>query len=702
MWLARSDATRSGVSGPLAAWLEEAATRAEALQDLSREAVFMTGEMATWQPGLTPEGQIAVAALLLASLQSMGRGSTRLRVLGDAAASPLRDHLGPLLVGEGWEAAPEVTQAVARLQALLAEAGGLAALVGSPGASKPLILDGLDLYPHRLWVREQRLAETLRALQARTPRASGAEVPALGAALTDALRALLDNPPISAGGQPMHLSDEQQRAVIAAASQGLCVISGGPGTGKTSIIVSILRLVAALGVAPERVALAAPTGKAAKRMQSAIESALRQVPTPSDADAALLRRLPAPSTLHRLLRYMPQQDAFLHDDLNPLPHRLVIVDEASMIDLAMMDQLTRAVGDAQLVLLGDADQLPSVNAGAVLRDLVPSATDDAHPMRPFAVRLARSFRMDPRDPAGRHILQTARALIASDPDAILRAPPEDEAHLPRAQHVEGLRWRGAELLELPEKPAQQRQRLLGRLFDRWFEARFLTAHGLPRGASGDGSGDAPLRALLTHTYTARDGAFGEADAAKIAALLGHLDRSRVLCLTRGGPQGVIAANAALHARLARALQVDERAPFLPGEPVMMLHNDYDRQLFNGDQGVALRVALADDTRHRPEEGVMLVFPSEAGFQVFLPDALRGQVEWAHALTVHKSQGSEFDAVAVLLPDRDSPLLTREVLYTAATRSRRAVIFVGDAQRLRGGALRHIDRQSGVTERLRGG
>jgi exodeoxyribonuclease V alpha subunit len=705
MWLARSYPI-TVPDAPLTRWLEGLAAKVDELPELTLEALYMAGEMATWQAGLSAQEQVEVAALLLASLQSMGRGSTRLRVLASEGAEAevrhllaLRGLLKPLLgevsaLGEAQDAvdagdaagAAALEARIVSLRAMLSQEGRLAALVGPPGATRPLILDGPDIYPHRLWVREQALADTLSALQRRAPADTAPAV------VTAALAELLANPPMTAAGLPMQLSDEQQHAVVAAARSGLCVISGGPGTGKTSIIVSILRLVARLGVAPEAIALAAPTGKAAKRMHSAIQAALRQVPTPSAEDAALLRKLPAPSTLHRLLRYAPQRDAFLHDDLNPLPHRVVIVDEASMIDLALMDQLTRAVGEAQLVLLGDADQLPSVNAGAVLRDLVPAAGDSDHPMAGSSVRLARSFRMDPRDPAGRHILQTARAIIASDPDAFLASAPDDERYLPRAAHVEGLRWRGAELLAVPAKPIQQRQRLLSRFFDRWFEARVA--------AFGEAEGPLSLASLLAHTYTARDGAFAAQDAAKVASLLSHLERSRVLCLTRGGPQGVIAANQALHARLARSLNLDERSAFLPGEPVMMLHNDYDRQLFNGDQGIALRVAVDDGLRRHPEVGVMLVFPAEEGFQVFLPDALRGQVEWAHALTVHKSQGSEFDAVAVMLPDRDSPLLTREVLYTAATRSRRAVIFVGDEQRLRAGALRFIDRQSGVTQRLR--
>jgi exodeoxyribonuclease V alpha subunit len=693
-WLSRNDSPQP----PLTRWLEALADRADRsdLADLSPEQLHMAGAMASWQPGLSDDEQTTTALLLLASLQSMGRGSTRLDT--SPTARHLRDLIRPLITPPSTADSaasglltPEsdVEVHLTRLRQMLSE-GRLSALIGAPGEGRPLILDGVFLYPHRLFIREQRLALTLAGLQRAAP-LSPPTPPA--AALAD----ILERAPLLKSGQPMRLSDEQQAAVLKAASVGLCVISGGPGTGKTSIIVSILRLFARLGVAPAQIALAAPTGKAAKRMESAIRSALQQIPPDqsADADAGLLASLPPPSTLHRLLRYIPRLDSFIHDDMNPLPHRVIIVDEASMIDLAMMDQLTRAAAQAQLVLLGDADQLPSVNAGAVLRDLVPATPAlqshaepalQTHPMREHSVRLEQSFRMDPTDPAGRNILLVARALIASQPDAFLHNDPTKEPHLPRHLQVETLRGEGAEMLIAPEQTPQHNQKLLARFLDRWFSSRFASLENLSN--------------LLSHTYTAQDGAFSPDDLDKIRLLFAHVERARALCLTRGGPQGVIALNLALHQRLARFLHLDERAPWLPGEPAMMLLNDYDRQLFNGDQGLALRVTVEDSLRRRPETGIMLVFPTDNGqFTPFIPDALRGQVEWAHALTVHKSQGSEFDHVAIMLPERDSPLLTRELLYTAATRARRSVVFVGDEHRLRTGTIRHVDRQSGITPRL---
>jgi exodeoxyribonuclease V alpha subunit len=221
--------------------------------------------------------------------------------------------------------------------------------------------------------------------------------------------------PAAPAGAPIELSGEQRKAVLLAASRPLAVVSGGPGTGKTAICAALCRVLVRTGVAPDAIALAAPTGKAAQRLTWSITGALAALARPGDEDARLAAELPASRTLHRLLGYHPATGRFRHHRQFPLPADVVIVDEASMIDLELMERLVRALAPkTRLVLFGDADQLPSVEAGAVLRDLAACGEDAG-----FACRLERSFRMDPSDPDGRAILAAAHAVRAGRPAELL-------------------------------------------------------------------------------------------------------------------------------------------------------------------------------------------------------------------------------------------------------------------------------------------
>jgi len=382
-----------------------------------------------------------------------------------------------------------------------------------------------------------------------------------------------------------------------------------------------------------------------------------------------------------------------------LPQGVTIVGEASMIDLALMDQLVRAVRpSARLVWLGDAEQLPSVDAGAVLRDLVPAVSTtqvpwrdwlhgslpeasndggDAHPLQSQAVRLTRSFRMDPRDPDGRHILMVAQTMLAGQSRRVLADDGDDRA-LRRRRHPDGLLFRGVEGVLMTPSP-----RLLEHFLSVWFERQMWSRED--------------LRALATRTYTLIDGGFGEEDQAAFKALMAHWAQQRVLGLTRHGWLGVDAINASLHQRVCDRLEVSSLAPWAPGEPLMMRDNDYDKGLFNGDVGVVLSVR--DGEERDGEPALRLVFPDGERVRVFHPESLQGQVRWVFAMTVHKSQGSEFAAVALVLPDRDGPLLTRELLYTALTRSRRAVSVLGDERLLAIGVQRRVRRACGIASRL---
>ncbi|MGI5861128.1 MAG: exodeoxyribonuclease V subunit alpha [Myxococcales bacterium] len=634
--------------------------------ELDDAVLYQAWELTRCAPGLDTRGQRALLFLSVAALVNLKRGSTRLPLGGEG----LEDLLPKL------DAAPEDRQAVRELlEQALAGSGPAAALVGGPGDYKPFVVEGGSLYLQRMRHFEDRLVASLQARMAAS--AAGAEEARIREALDEVMRAA----PV-VNGKPVALSDEQQEAVLTALREPLAVVSGGPGTGKTSIVVSILRTLARLGVPMEKVALAAPTGKAANRMQEAIRKYLAGLGEEvAAADAQLVRAPPEARTLHRLLGYLPSADRFRHHANNPLSEEVVIVDEGSMVDLFLMCQLVRAVRpEARLVLLGDAEQLPSVDAGAVLRDLLPSGEPDAR--RRCAVRLTKSYRMDPSDPSGRAVLTVAHAINAGEVGRAM------EGMAPRVKPVE-LEYEKVELLVATG--AQQREAFLAD----WYRRRVRALEELPE----------LVRREFAYRADGESLSFSPADEEALWRLFRHLESARLLCVTRGQarPTGIAACNAWLHRAFAEDPEVGVSVPlatasFLPGEPVLMQRNDYQRGLFNGDQGVVLRVSLPGESSHH----FRAVFPTRDGFRPFSLEGLRPMLQHAFAMTVHKSQGSEFDHVALMLPEDEMPLLTREVLYTGATRARRSVVFVGALKILRVAIGNRMTRFSGIGERLAGG
>lgn len=609
--------------------------------DLDERLLWQCWEIARLAP---PEARRALHFLLAALLVAERRGSTRLSL----------QHLERALAEVGMPEAerPEV-------RALLEEESILV------GEGRPLVIEGGAVYARKNLVLEARVAELLgRRLSANAEEAAGTE-PAERVAPEDLEAALasIRERPARAGEVPLVLNEEQEEAVRRAATLPLAVISGGPGTGKTQIVVSILRVLVRLGIAPGAVALAAPTGKAAYRMKESIRGALLSLDDPSEEDRLLLEHPFEPRTLHRLLGYFPSANRFRHHEQNPLDAEVVILDEASMIDLGLMDRLLRACRPgARLVLLGDADQLPSVEAGAVLRDLVPGeAARPDDPRVAAAVRLRQSYRMDPRDPAGRAILLAAQAIQRGEAEAVsaieVRSKPDELAF----ERVEGLP--GA---------------MLGAFCERWYRERLAAWEAYPN--------------LVRRTWVVEDGRFE--DEAALARLFAHYERSRILCLTRAQETGTDAVNARLRRIHQEAIGGDPGAPFVLGEPLMMQRNDYARGLFNGDQGLVLRVRAKGEAR----TGIQVVFPVGEGFRAY-PLDIGSSLRPSWAMTVHKSQGSEFDAVALVLPEKEIPILTREALYTALTRARRSVVVVGEGAILARGIAHRLERETGIVERI---
>ena len=479
---------------------------------------------------------------------------------------------------------------------------------------RPLRLVGTRVYLDRYWREERRLATDLSALRAHP--------------------VVVDEPRLDAGLRRLFNGDPaaaQARAARAALTHGLAVVAGGPGTGKTTTVARIAALLAEQTPAEGRLpllALAAPTGKAAVRLHEAV----RDVSADLDVEGAIREWLNAleASTLHRLLGWRPgSHSRFRHHRGRRLPYDAVIVDEASMVSLTLMARLLEALRpDTRLVLVGDPDQLTSVEAGAVLGDIVRAGEADR-----AVVALDRVHRF------GSGIEEVATAVRGGDDDAAVAA---------LAGAPEGVTWIATDAADGAERLAAVRDRAI-------FAGRAVLA---------------AARA-------------GDADAA-LTALKGF----RLLCAHRRGPNGITRWARDVEGWLAADLDAQGTGFYL-GRPLLMTENDYDLRLFNGDTGV---VVSGTDGR--------AVAAFERGGQILevRPSRLAA-VETVYAMTIHKSQGSQFDVAAVLLPPPSSRILTRELLYTAITRARHELILVGTEETIRAAVQRPAARASGLAERL---
>ncbi len=421
-------------------------------------------------------------------------------------------------------------------------------------------------------------------------------------------------------------SAEQRAACRRAATQPTTVITGGPGTGKTTAVAGLL--VALVEQAQSRgerlrIALAAPTGKAAARLEQSVRDSASRLDA---SDQARLEDVHA-MTVHRMLRQHPGNSTrFRHHRGNRLPHDLVVVDEASMVSLTMMARLLEAVRpEARLVLVGDPDQLSSVDAGAVLTDLVRGYEHRAD--SPVAA-LTTAHRY------GAEIGELAEALRLGDADRVIAA--------------------------------------------------LLTGSGAVEWVT-DGDPARTIRsAVLPHALAVHDAAVaGDATRA-----LRALERHRLLCAHRDGPFGVRHWNRRIEQWFTAETGVSVLDPAYLGRPLLVSSNDYSLGIYNGDTGVV--VAHPSGPRAAIATGV--------GFLELAPSRL-GDVATMHAMTIHKSQGSQADEITVLLPDQESRLLTRELFYTAVTRAQRKVRVIGSEAAVRAAVSRQALRASGLRARL---
>lgn len=538
-------------------------------------------------------------------------------------------------------------------------------LVSAGDGSAPLVLDAAGrLYLRRYWEYEQQVARAL------SERARVAESEPLSPGLERIARGLF-----SANAPAGREWDWQQLAALVALRRRLCVVTGGPGTGKTFSVANVLALLFARarerGERWPRVELLAPTGKAAQRLSESLQAnketirrlaEQHELPLVSEVLAAIPTEA---KTIHRCLGTVGESSVrFYHNADNPLAADVVIVDEGSMVDLSLMAHLLAALpGRARLVLLGDEHQLASVEAGSVLGDVCnlgaestfsidqwkwlqqqlgaayewPRAAPSASGLWDCIVRLRRNYRYDASSGIGR----LAEAIRRGDPDAAWRALQSGD------QTVESA----------PPLPPWRLGPLLAESCRQYF-ARYM-------------QWDSPTERLREF------GTF------------------RVLCANRRGPNGVIFANRAIERELEDAgvlRNTSER--WYDGRPVLVSENNYWVRLFNGDLGIVMA---------RLGQVPVVVFPGEERGSVreFSPGRLPGH-ETAFAMTIHKSQGSEFDRVEVVLPPQGSPLLSRELLYTGVTRAKRWVRVHADRATFAQAVVQRVERSSGLRDALWGG
>jgi exodeoxyribonuclease V alpha subunit len=580
----------------------------------------------------------------------------------------------------------------------------------SPDANRPLVLRGEKLYLRRYWRYERQVAT--RVLQRATTAASVDEEKArqwLGKLFP-------------AAGQPIASVDWQKVACAVALRSGLTVITGGPGTGKTYTAARLLALLLALDPQPERlrIAVAAPTGKAAARLKQSIDSALQELHAKVAEDlplASLVSGIAPAGTLHRLLGARSNTRKFHYDAANQLEMDLVIVDEASMIHLEMMAALLEALpARSRLILLGDKDQLASVEAGAVLGELcrdaewgryrpetaafVESVTgqqiptellSDGPPLAQQTVMLRTSRRF------GDRIGQLALAANAGDvkrASALLRVDDRAEDGADRGADDGAAGGKANRRVDGAANGTPQGEPI-------WLDVTSpeavvkLAVQGRPDAPGGYGGAGGYLSLLRKRPTYKDDLLDAQAFENWAVSVLQAFERFRVLCAVHEGEWGTRQLNSAIERALFARKLIDRSSEWYEGRPIMVTRNDVSIRVFNGDIGIVLLPMNAAATKAPPR-----VYFLEGASLRSVGVSRLAHVETAYALTVHKSQGSEFDHTVLVLPRAPSRVLTRELVYTGITRAKNAFTLVTGRREAFAEALgQRTRRSSGLLELL---
>jgi len=470
----------------------------------------------------------------------------------------------------------------------------------------PLVVENNRLYLHRYWFYEQRLAMQIKAM---------AKHSHAFAKLDDLLDVYF-----TTGTDE---TDWQREAAKMAVTQSFTIITGGPGTGKTTTVVKILALLQALSPSkPLLIALAAPTGKAAMRLQESIGSKKAELPCPDTVKSHIPETV---TTLHRLLGAKPPSPYFHHNADKPLVYDLVVVDEASMVDLALMSKLLDALKPgARLILLGDKDQLASVESGAVLADLT-----EALPEHTVELKTSHRFAGTIKNLADAINLQQEEAAWQ-----VLNAGDENVALL-KPDLIDYIAEQQADYLRLIKKGAE-----------------------------------------FAEIYLA-------------------FSRFQVLCSNRQGKNSVADINFAVEQKLAGQKRLNLSGLWYSGRPVMVSQNNAALHLYNGDIGICIP--------DKDQNGKLMVFfqRADGSIKKYLPTRIP-LCETVFAMTIHKSQGSEFDEVLIALPETANPVLTKELLYTAITRARKTVRLVADKAVFMQTVRQKVDRVTGLVDKFQDG
>jgi exodeoxyribonuclease V alpha subunit len=482
-------------------------------------------------------------------------------------------------------------------------ASGLAALFGQQASKLPLVVEQDRLYLHRYWFYENRLAMQIKAM-------------AKVSHSVEKLDAVLDRYFEPVVGE----SDDQREAAKMAVKQAFSIITGGPGTGKTTTVVKILAVLQELADEPLHIALAAPTGKAAMRLQESIGFNKSALP----CSEAVKKHIPETvTTLHRLLGAKPPSPYFRHNADKPLAHDLVVVDEASMVDLALMSKLLDALKPgARLILLGDKDQLASVESGAVLADLTAALPE-------HTLELKKSHRFD------ENIKKLAEAVNLQQDEVAWQVLQGEDGNATMLDQdlVEYVAGQQAEYLRLIKE---------GVGFDEIYRA---------------------------------------------------FSCFQVLCSNRQGKNGVADINDRVEQKLTEQNLINLSGLWYSGRPVMVTQNNAAMHLYNGDIGLCMP--------DKDQNGKLMVFFQRADGSVkkYLP-ARVSQCETVFAMTIHKSQGSEFDEVLIVLPEAVNPVLTKELLYTAITRAKKTIRLVVDEAVFAATVGQKVERITGLVDKFK--
>ncbi len=527
--------------------------------------------------------------------------------------------------------------------------------VGRPGDFRPLILDQKNrLYLYRYWDYEKKLSDAIINRAKVVIENVDLDV------LKDSLKRLFPQ-------NKDHGFTWQKVAALIATFKRFCVITGGPGTGKTFTVAKILALLVEQAEdAKFRILIAAPTGKAAARIGESIRAAKETL------NCSRITRSAIPSeafTIHRMLKTIPGSPYFYHNAENPLEADVVVVDEVSMVDLALMSKLIEALPlDARLILIGDKDQLASVEAGSVLGDICNG--DNVHK---FSCDFCKKF----------------EEVTQEQFDDSAKACKEEKGLYDcMVELKKSYRFSGSSSIRELSRAVnlgdiETAFSLLNKNNDQISWEKIEKPRDLTRAISK----------LIIDGYS---GYLKESDPARALERFNHF---KILCAVKIGPFGVQAVNRLAERVLSQRGLIEpdgsDSNPWYKGRPVLITCNDYSLGLFNGDIGITLSSPDSD------RKGLSVFFPGDSGKPKRLALDRLPEHETVYAMTVHKSQGSEFGNVLFVLPDKDYPVLTRELFYTGVTRASQNVSIWGTQDIIRATILRKIERTSALKDALWG-